>query len=530
MTTGRGPFGGGGYFIFYLWYNKMFTENELFEILNFINYRLNHNQKLGIISYFQKLGIDIENGIGMDQLSEATLIVLHKLVYSKTYRQPIKYMKEMRGQRIFAHRKYVELNTTGSERKAICWLHNEFENWIHRSNTTNPPSRLQEILDECETNGFLCSRSPPIYVKPSCHYKRSCGLGAFSMVKILSGQYMCQFTGKVIKKTKNQGKFNSKGKLDYAMTFRYRGSEFVANPLDPTGTKASPLHMSAFINEPSRPPFDEGSIAEHIPTGRNVLIHKYRQQDAVYDVEFPDMSFLSVNPSELKYTGNQGSQVPEDKFTSNCFWADFPVPIETYGALDKLEDNTFQYELKNNFEPTVWYNKKEIHVLFREFQNERGLYSMTVKRSELVAPDDVLILKDGIFEGLCRSCLVLKIDSNFILVKHYIPERVWWRLPKIVLGYKVKRCFNCSRKEDSGDCKSCVRVVFPVIYACRNILPGEECLCLYSPKTDNERGISCTDTDQLLGEWNMYCEMRPLSSLGGMKRRPSWLPQNYKKL
>ena len=148
------------------------------------------------------------------------------------------------------------------------------------------------------------------------------------------------------------------------------------------------------------------------------------------------------------------------------------------------------------------WKTSELTRYFNAFSDSGGIYKFS-KRIELKPGFMIYKRDDDVFDGLEQYGIIRSVTSTELKVSHSVSPNVLWRLPHTVIAGKARRCADC-RENDDPKCSRCKFVPFPLIFACKSILPGQEILCLYS-KSIKERGLPCTDAltgDEMKPRWD----------------------------
>jgi hypothetical protein len=340
-----------------------------------------------------------------------------------------------------------------------------------------PSPETRRLLKSCQTDGYTVLSNPPVYVRPSEHFGRGVGDGLFALAPLFRGQMILQFTGTVYDLSSGK-KFMRGKRQDYVINMRYRGIDFTLDPLDPnTHSHVQPPHYAAYINEPSPPPFANMTNARHEPTKRNILVHRYDHAKGRIRIEFPNGRREDVEPEELSTEATRAVQhLP---YRANCAWFDFPVPLDDLYKKIKVKDNGLcVYKRTNKHACTVTFREPaELVTAFESHTNQAYSFEMHRTRVEKIVVGDVLTLRDERLEGIRRHGVVTRVTSGGGWDVHFrLKPDVAWRLPRIVYaGTSSTRGYD---------------VPFPCIYACGDIRPGDELLCLYDDALAT-RGLRC---------------------------------------
>lgn len=340
-----------------------------------------------------------------------------------------------------------------------------------------PSPETRRLLKTCQTHGYTFLSNPPVYVRPSTHFGRGVGDGLFAMAPLYRGQMILQFTGTVYDLSSGK-KFMRGRRQDYVINMRYKGLDFTLDPLDPkTHSHVQPPHYAAYINEPSPPPFANMTNARHESSKRNILVHRYDHAKGRIRIEFPDGRKEDVEPEALSTEATRAVQhLP---FRANCAWFDFPVPLDDlYKRIKVKENGLCVYKRTNKHACTVAFREPaELVAAFESHTNQAYSFEMHRTRVEKIAVGDVLTLRDERLEGVRRHGVVMRITSSGGWEVYFrLKPDVAWRLPRIVYaGTSSARGYD---------------VPFPCIYACSDIRPGDELLCLYDDALAT-RGLRC---------------------------------------
>ena len=508
-------------------------------------------------AFLDASGVDTEEEIDLTDFSPLLSMCLFHIVHGRPFHVSKKGVETLRGEHVFRYLQRQRQELTRSERADICWVKSHLTSWMATSETTQSPSSgLQQLLRHHREKGHLLSSFPPVAIAPSCHYGRECGKGAFSLIHILEGQLIHQFTGKVVSPSKSY--LHTQDRMDYVLNARYGGVSFLVDPL--AGRQPDLQHRSAYINEPSSPPFPVGSNARHLPTGRNVLVKKYDHANGRMAIEFADASMRYVPPEEIDASLDH-RHAHQVKYRANCSWHDFPVSLNLYrfertqgddGGRKGGGGGMYLFRKKEGGDSSCrcWYTQADVLRMFDHYADVQGVYNLTPTRMKRVVRGCILVLKKGIFPGMHSETVVTSVDrkGDRVHVVHFVRGDTWWSLPEWVMGAKLSTCASCKQKDD-GDCQRCRRVAFPVIYACERIRPGDELLCLYREQTQSTRGIGCPHRimKRLPHPFDACTRasappsIRPLSARSpsppparppspspSPRQQPAWLPANYR--
>lgn len=346
---------------------------------------------------------------------------------------------------------------------------------ILRGVTPSPETR--RLIKKCQTHGYTFLSNPPVYVRPSVHFGRGAGDGLFALAPFYRGQMILQFTGTVYDLASGK-KFMIGRRQDYVINMRYRGLDFTIDPLDPTTHRnVHPPHYAAYINEPSPPPFAKMTNARHEPSKRNVLVHRYDHAKGRIRVEFADGRGEDVEPETLSTEATRTAQ--QLPYRANCAWFDFPVPLDDLYRKVKVKENGLcVYMRTNRHACTVTFREPaELVTAFESHTNTAYSFEMHRSRVDKITVGDVLTLRDERMEGLRRHGVVTRVTSSAGWEVYFrLKPDTAWRLPRIVYaGTSSTRGYD---------------VPYPCIYACSDIRPGDELLCLYSDALAT-RGLRC---------------------------------------
>ena len=362
-----------------------------------------------------------------------------------------------------------------------------------RERGITPSAATRRLLKECKESGFTFLSNPPTFVRPSQHFGRSVGEGLFALAPFVRGQMIMQFTGAIYKRS--TGKTFMKGRRqDYVIDMRYLGREFTIDPLDAaTHQHVAPPNYAAYVNEPSPPPFARMTNARHEPSRRNVLVLQYDHKRGLVRVEFADGTRAEVPPEDLSTEATRkGTTTP---YRANCAWFDFPVPLVDLYRKTRVKDNGICVYTRTPLHAcTVTFRgADEIVAAFEAHTNQAYSFEMRRDRVGKIAVGDVLTLRDERMEGLRRHGVVVRAGANVWDVHLRLKPEAAYKLPRIVYAGSI------------GDD---LDVPFPCIYACSDIQPGEELLCLYSTPMST-RGTGCRrllDDADLRLPWNEYVQ------------------------
>lgn len=360
-----------------------------------------------------------------------------------------------------------------------------------RARGITPSAVTRRLLHECKQSGYTFLSNPPTFVRPSQHFGRPVGEGLFALAPFARGQMIMQFTGAIHRRS--TGKAFMKGKRrDYVIEMRYMGREFTIDPLDAaTHQRVEPPNYAAYINEPSPPPFARMTNARHEPMRRNVLVHRYDHKRGVVRVEFADGRREDVSPEDLSTDATRATTAPLP-YRANCSWFDFPVPLQDLYHKTRVKDNGICVYTRTSLHAcTVTFRgADEIISTFEAHTNQAYSFEMRRDRVGKIATGDVLTLRDEQMEGLRRHGVVVRVRENEWDIHLRLKPDAAYKLPRIVYAGSL------------GE----MDVPFPCIYACSDIRPGEELLCLYSNPLST-RGTGCRrllDDADLRLPWNEY--------------------------
>lgn len=389
--------------------------------------------------------------------------------------------------------------------------------WIrHRRAQTMTPQLSNKII-QCRANGWPVHRI--VYVRPSRHYGASIGDGVFAMIHLRRGHLLFQFTGKVVPGGKCYIA-KTLARQNYCIECRYGGDEYTVDPLTRDERAAHPAAVSAHINEPSPPPWRMGDLAR---VGRhNVRIARaYDYRTGTYGVEYAKGETATVSAVDLD--AHPAHPAVQRVFEANVLWYDFPVPLDELYAPNgvvvasggkKLGADPSssraplllpRYRRTRARTTTLRWRLPIFLKEFTGFSDTTGVFKMErrIATDGGLAAGHMVYMRDGVFPGLERYGVVMRTDATSVTVQHAVTANTLWRLPRTVLAGKAHRCPACARSDDPT-CTRCSVVPFPLVYACKDIHPGQELLCLYSTRT-RLRGLPCRaplqDAD-LLPRWD----------------------------
>lgn len=436
--------------------------------------------------------------VGDDGDDPAVVAVLYQIVHGVPRPPPnVRRALVARSERIGAHVHHVLSRWTPTQLTGACWLSARGTSRASSTSAT-PDAPLRALMRTCRENGWRHMAHPPVFVAPSTHYGTPIGDGLFSLVPLLQGQLLCQFTGTVHPPSKTFWKRGAR--LQYGLAAQHGAHRFLVDPLDErTGsTTVHPTHVAALINEPSPPPVTVGTFATHGPTGRKGRVARHDAKTGLYEVEFAHGPDELVFPDDLV-----DGDATQHSFRANCVWVDFPAPLALYRHARTRPDGMHVYVLprQRTQECTVVYRVGELSAVFDGVVNEaRGRHALVPAD---VADGDVLTLRAGVLTALRRQALVFIRDHATVVVQHILDEEHWWRLPERVMAGTLTPCGRCT---EDGDCAHCVRVAFPTVHTCADVAPGEELLCLYdTSRLVKRRGLPCLDDSQMGAEWDRVC-------------------------
>ena len=391
-------------------------------------------------------------------------------------------------------------------RRRLSPLYYSDAEWIRRRRGS-PSDPLSKRIAECHRKGWPIHEG--VYVRPSMHPDGShgsvvsVGSGLFSLLPFKRGHLLFQFTGRVVPFTKSYIPKNKK-RQDYCIECRYGPSDFVVNPLTKDDTEVHPDHFSAFINEPSAPPWRPGDSARH--GRRNVIVRSYDHVDGTYAVEYaqgrsdPAVPAVELSPHPMHPLNGKPS------FEANTFWYDFPVPLDglytAHSSGEDLPQDCYSFSRTSDRSVSITWDVENFFKEFTSFSNSTGIYRLE-RKGETLVRGNMVYMRDRVFLGLERYGVVQKRDSTSITVLHAVSSDTLWRLPLTVLAGKAERCAACGLKDDPG-CTRCKFVPFPLVFCCKDISPGDELLCLYERKIKS-RGLPCQEPLQdrdMLPRWN----------------------------
>ena len=321
----------------------------------------------------------------------------------------------------------------------------------------------------------LCRQSKweihvPLCIRPANHADVMVGMGAFAMVPLQRGQSICQFTGSLHPMSQLNTVDRGERK-NYIIKCQHGIHPFIINPLDDLKT-----HFGGRINAPS--PLAKGSHVRYLPQKSTGMILRYSSKKQSYDVEFADGHVSTAHASQL------APLTHPKKHVANCVWFDFPVPLECYQRVGPDRSGAMlEFALKRWLECTIrlpMANLVDQYELITTQNN--GTYPIKKWPYKDVPPNALLTLKPKIYDGLVRQGIVLRMEQphNTVVIYHRVATNVSWKLPKRMLGGKLKPCRSCTRTRDDPMCIECTVVAFPMIHACSDISVGTELLSFYS--------------------------------------------------
>ena len=338
-----------------------------------------------------------------------------------------------------------------------------------------------------------------VYVKPAHHYGTHVGNGMFALVPLHRGQFLFQFTGFLLSPETKHMKNDMR--RDYSMIAQYGAGKVTVVPLNDDETTVSSNHFAGFINEPSPPPWKD---AESVRVGgRHGIVRDYHFQTGTYDVEFEGGGTESVAVQDVRHVHPPASS---DVYEANCMWYPFPVPLhDAYVPSGQRRGGDYVFQRTSSAAVRYVWKKPDILSAFSSFSDGTGIYKLT--KSIRLAAGMMVYLKDvNVFPGLERYGLITDVSSTgHLTVTHVIASHTSWRLPQLIYAAKFKVCSTCKKEGDDAACRRCVTIPFPMVYACKNIRPDEELLCLYNDERDKERGIGCVralQDDDFMPEWH----------------------------
>lgn len=392
--------------------------------------------------------------------------------------------------------------------------------WIRHRRKGSLSTQLSQRIIRCRLNHWPMHRI--VYVRPAQHHGTSVGLGAFAMIHLKRGHLLFQFTGRVVVGGRC---FLSKHQMrqDYCIEFQHGVDSLTVTPLTDDDHAPHPDNVAAFINEPSAPPWGPGDTAS--VAGRRATIRRYDYRTGTYEVEYARGSMERVDALDLDPHPSQPTA--QRVFEANVFWYDFPVPLASLytprrgaprgpsrpgadgdGGVDG--SGLLVYRRTASRTATVRWPVAAFLKAFNGYSDRTGIYKMERRVAlETLARGHMVYMAETVFRGLERYGVVMGLGANrdgertTVTVRHVVTANTLWRLPRTVLASKVARCAACQRLDDPS-CERCTVVPFPLVYACRDIYPGQELLCLYSTRI-RSRGVPCRtplQDEDLLPRWD----------------------------
>lgn len=372
--------------------------------------------------------------------------------------------------------------------------------------------------------------NPPVYVKNSMHYGTGIGYGLFALLPFMEGQLISQYTGKIslrFRKSKESGKrtrgYESKNeqRQNYCYALKYKGTHYIINPLD-ASLRTTYTNFASFMNEPSPPPYSLNDRVTYNFPGINDIdeisnnekrdsypiktcdasISKYDYASGIYTLSADDGEVIETPPEYIRFKEKPEPDI--HSYRANCTWFDFPVPIEMYTETRNLSDSVKEFELKDSLTCIVKFvvkdnvvDKKnqidEVLACFAYFTDRDETAQYTHRHFENLRTHTILTLKDDVFDGMYRQCVIVQKYSDHILVEMTTNDDRW-RLPQRIKAGKYYTQF----------------IPFPLIYACKTISADEELLVMYSPEADKSRGLGCrkvqADDHFMKNEWDSICK------------------------
>lgn len=381
------------------------------------------------------------------------------------------------------------------------------------------------------TQGHHVILNPPVYIKDSEHYGEHTGKGLFALAPFLSGQLITQFTGSISlrQKKSHTGKRSrsyearSKERQDYVYKTNYKGVEYIVNPLD-AQDNTTVDHFCAFMNEPSPPPYKVGDeiiyvfpgtmdaydlsedlVSENVKRIEYAKVTHYDHETGKYTIQSNEIDPTQVVETFPEFIRYKDKKEPSKHFyRSNCVWFDLNVPLEMYEFVDaskerirtlkvKEEDECQVTFVKDSFtaSSSTLHVKDEVSACFEYFTDaDVTCERYTPGQFKNLKKGTILILKDTIFEGMKRKCLIIEKQKKCIVVKMTCEESEKWRLPKQIKAGKYFLKY----------------IPFPLVYCCKNIEIDDELLVMYTPQSIETRGLQCMKIQSrdkyLRNEWN----------------------------
>lgn len=365
------------------------------------------------------------------------------------------------------------------------------------------PASVQERVQMCLNN--LWPMHEIVYVRPALHNGIDVGLGLFAMIHLKRGQQLFQFTGRVVPFDRA---YSDKGQRQhYIIKFRYGTQWYLTNPLAGDDKRMDPRFYVGYVNEPSAPPWTKG---DDVRVGSNEATYVgYDHKTGTSSVEYKNKNKEAVKATAVAAIYPQ-SPVDTKVLEANTFWYNFPVPLTGLYTPDGQDLDTGLYRYRRIPDAKTAVVQWSIADFFKEFDTfSDGDGVWQLEENSKISVNHMVYLKiknqDEVFVGLERYGVVRRVAATGVTVLHAVTANALWRLPRIVTVGKAARCSSCTAA-DNPMCMRCTVVPFPLVYACKNIKPNQELLCLYE-KPIKTRGLACTkplyDAD-MLPRWNDY--------------------------
>ena len=336
----------------------------------------------------------------------------------------------------------------------------------------------------------------PFVIKPANHYGVPVGKGLFAAIPFYRGQFLLQFTGKIIRKYDVKDADERKRREDYGLETLWGGFKGIVYPRK--DGRMSTVHTAGYINEPSLPNLKEGDvfrvgkllkrnaeiIEEYNPASKNVL------------VEYEDRSRERVSLHRLAAHALRTEESKIDKSIANVEWQDWPVPLlGLYVPTRKRGDEYVQ-----TLAPAM-PGFAEVDLMREKVPDMYLEYLETSSNNVHVMTDGVKLVRGMLmflkhdkrnFDGLERLGMITEVTPRRVRVRHTLRPNMLWVLPHEILTFKDRKCKDC-RKKDDAKCIHCSYVPFPGIWACKDIERGAELLSLYTERGEmaEDRGVGC---------------------------------------
>lgn len=429
---------------------------------------------------------DEDEGVDVDALDEAHVAVLHTIVYG----HPPDADATERTRRERSYRQYLTTRLAASARQDYAYL---------ARRATRASSDLRRRVQECRANEW--SVVVPFYVRPARHGDVDVGLGLHALVPFVRGQLISHFTGTIhhVRDTKEMEQWfkANEGRENYAIDVRHQGRIYCLSPLDPTDRYVLTHNYTAYINEPSPPPWKAREVVQLARSQRNGVARRFDCRTGEYTVELADGTHVRCHADDVASHPLRRPNAPPPAFRANCAWYDFPVPlVDLYRYLRPRTDAARQYvyERRPGVDACeVRYALKDVPSIYRYYSDTTAYISMTPAKVASLADGDLLVLRALVHEGLERVGQIVRRDDTGVVVRHVVAAHTLWRLPKRIFAGKVDNlvCARCASGTDRPDCPACTVVPFPVVHACSDVAAGEELLCQYKDRVARTRGMGC---------------------------------------